>query len=622
MTVDPVNLLLVDDDEGDRFLVKQALAEELPALVVAEVSTASDFERALEPSRAFDLAITGGTLGWSDGVSVAETLHHRYPACPIIMFTGTDLLGNARMRRMLLAGMVDIISKGEGGHAELKESVRKALSRRPADAAAVPDRQRFASIVAGVVDYEIFLLDERGRVLTWNEGARRIEGYDAVEIVGAPNSVFFTPDQVAVARPRILLEKARELGHVRDEGWRVRKGGTRFWADVTLSAIRDASGKVVGFCKVTRDISARRAAEQSLRRSEERFRVLVTSVQDYAIFMLDDEGRIISWNKGAEKIKGYRADEVLGKTISIFYPEEDRGKWRRLLDQAARAGRVEDEGWRVRKGGERFWADVVITALKDDSGNLAGYAKVTRDLSQRREAEQEITRRARELEALNRELDLFSSTISHDLKAPIRQIHSFASLLADRKLDERSLEFVGRIQTAASRLQGMTEELLTYSRLTREELPVGKVDLDALVGRVLGGFSSDIESSGAACRIQGPLPAVLANEPALERVATNLVGNALKFTAAGRKPEVTVRGETTDGRLRVLIEDRGIGVAQAQVRDLFVPFKRGHGRDAYPGHGLGLAIVKRTVERMGGALGFSPRAGGGSVFWIELKLAL
>jgi len=256
----------------------------------------------------------------------------------------------------------------------------------------------YRRLVESVSDYAIFALDPEGYVSSWNPGAQRIKGYTADEIIGRHFSSFYPPDDVAAGKPAWELEVAAREGRVEDEGWRLRKDGSRFWANVVISAVRDNQGQVTGFTKVTRDVTERRSAEEALRQSEERFRLLVQSVQDYAILMLDPEGRVSSWNKGAERIKGYAADEIIGRSFMLFYPPDvaANGFPQRELEVAAREGSFEDENWRVRKDGSRFWASVVITALHSTDGRLIGFAKVTRDLTARREAEAQALRLAAE----------------------------------------------------------------------------------------------------------------------------------------------------------------------------------------------------------------------------------
>src|SRR5690606_36408330 len=251
-----------------------------------------------------------------------------------------------------------------------------------------PDLHRV--LVDGVRDYAIFALDPDGHVLTWNPGSRRITGYTPDEIIGLHFSLFYLPEDISAAKPERELREAAESGRSEVEGWRVRKDGSKYWANIVTTALRDDAGELIGFARVTRDTTELRRTQEELRLSEERFRVLVHSVRDYAIFMLDPEGRIATWNEGAEAIKGYRADEIIGRHFSIFYPSEARDSHypQYELEMAAEVGRFEDDGWRVRKDGSQFWANVVITALHDDDDRLIGFAKVTRDLTERKEAEE------------------------------------------------------------------------------------------------------------------------------------------------------------------------------------------------------------------------------------------
>ncbi len=272
-----------------------------------------------------------------------------------------------------------------------------------ASPAAAPEGMRrreehFGQLVAGVRDYAIFLLDRDGNVATWNTGAERIKGYRADEIVGRHFSAFYPKAAVASGWPAHELAVADATGRFEDEGWRVRKDGSRFWANVVITALRDEAGRVRGYLKITRDLTDRKQAEEKLRLSEERFRLMVEGVKDYAIFMLDPEGRVATWNAGAERIKGYSAEEIIGRHFSAFYPEEAvaRGWPDHELRRASAEGRFEDEGWRLRKDGSKFWANVVITALRDEHGVLRGYSKVTRDLTERKEAEEKARRLERE----------------------------------------------------------------------------------------------------------------------------------------------------------------------------------------------------------------------------------
>ena len=267
---------------------------------------------------------------------------------------------------------------------------------------ATPDRESsralYQLLVESVQDYAIFALDRAGNILTWSAGAARLKGYARTEIIGRHFSVFYPPEDVAAGKPDRELEEAARIGRLEDQGWRVRRDGTRFWASVVVTALHDELGVLVGFAKVTRDLTEQRRESEALRESEVRFRLLVESVQDYAIFLLDPQGHVATWNAGAERIKGYRAEEIVGRHFSVFYPEAKVAEAfpQYELEVASREGRFEDEGWRIRKDGSQFWANVIITALRNPSGELVGFAKVTRDLTERRAAEDQARRLAAE----------------------------------------------------------------------------------------------------------------------------------------------------------------------------------------------------------------------------------
>jgi PAS domain S-box-containing protein len=267
---------------------------------------------------------------------------------------------------------------------------------------------RFRLFVDAIEDYALLMLDVSGHVISWNAGAQRIKGYRTEEILGKHFSCFYLPEAIASGHPDEELAIAAAKGRYAEEGWRVRKDGSRFLADVVITAIHDETGAVCGFEKITRDITKSREAEETLRASEERFRLFVAAVRDYALVMLDASGYVISWNAGAERIKGYRTEEILGKHFSCFYLPEAiaNGHPDEELRIAAAEGRYAEEGWRVRKDGSCFLADVVITGIKDKGGALSGFAKVTRDITESKKAEQKLDSSLRHLDALlNSSLD-------------------------------------------------------------------------------------------------------------------------------------------------------------------------------------------------------------------------
>ena len=331
----------------------------------------------------------------------------------------------------------------------------------------------YRRVVETIRDYAIFALDREGRVLTWNPGAQRLKGWTAKEIIGRHFSAFYPPSDIAAGKPQHELVVAETEGSVEDEGWRLRKDGSRFWASVVITTLRNDAGEVTGFAKITRDLTQRRLAEEVLHESEERFRLLVQSVNEYGIFMLDPSGRVASWNEGAERISGYTAKEILGRHFSIFYPAEDlsRGKPQLELQIATAHDRFEDEGWRIRRDGTLYWANVVITALRNPRGQLIGFTKVTRDLTDRRAAQERKiadARRLAEAEASNRAKSEFLATLSHELRTPLNAIGGYVDLLAmgiRGPVTEQQREDLERIRKSQQLLLGIITDLLNFSRI-------------------------------------------------------------------------------------------------------------------------------------------------------------
>jgi PAS domain S-box-containing protein len=474
---------------------------------------------------------------------------------------------------------------------------------------AIADERRYQILVEGIADYAIFMLDPGGFVSTWNTGAQRFKGYEGAEIIGEHFSRFYTEEDRRAGIPALALETARREGRFEREGWRVRKDGSRFWAHVVIDAIRDERGDLIGFAKITRDLTERKLAQEQLRQAEEQFRILVQGVTDYAIFMLDPAGHVTTWNAGAERIKGYPSADILGQHFSRFYTEEDRaaGMPERVLETTARTGRFDTEGWRIRKDGSRFWAHVVVDAIRDDEGDLIGFAKVTRDNTERRAAQQAV--------------EAFAYSVSHDLRAPLRGIEGFARILLDDfgdALGSPGRRYAERIAAAADRLQVLIADLLTFSRLQRAEIKLCRVDPSRIVHRQVEQVRILAGGEDAIIDIAEPLPSVRAEPTVLEQAFANLLSNAVKFRRRGERAHVRVWGEVRGDRGRLWVEDDGIGIAPEHQERIFGAFERLHGQEAYPGSGMGLAIVKTGIERMSGATGVVSLVGDGAKFWIEL----
>jgi PAS domain S-box-containing protein len=496
------------------------------------------------------------------------------------------------------------------------------------------DRQ-LALLISSASDYAIFMLDRDGVVLTWNTGAERMKGYAREEIVGRHFSTFSTDADRARGHPADKLRLATRDGRYEEEGWRVRKDGSRFWANVVISTIYDDDGTHLGFGKVSRDLTVRRLAEEQMRsralelelanRQLGEFRRLVSSVRDYAIFMLDPAGHILSWNAGAEHLKGYEPEEIIGRHFSTFYTAEDKARDHPAfeLQTAIREGRYEEEGWRVRQDGSTFWAGVTITAVRDEEGRLTGFAKVTRDLTERKVAEDALQSAVAELRRANAELDRFATIAAHDMTDPLRTISGFAELLVGSDPPrEQAKQFAGHILGSSTRLGAMLDGLLAYARAGTPTRDGEAVDVRATLDAVLSDLNRSITERGAAVTVEVPSGATMAATPHdLRNILQNLVSNAVKFGDADR-PEVTVAAAPADdGTLTVTVTDNGAGIPDADRERIFGAFERSAGAAGLSGYGLGLAICHRLVTRHGGRLGVRSTPQGSS-FWFSLPTAL
>jgi PAS domain S-box-containing protein len=489
----------------------------------------------------------------------------------------------------------------------------------------------FRRLVSSVRDYAIFALDTTGHVITWNEGAQRIKGYAPNEIIGKHFSTFYPPERIAEGFPDYELRSAAAAGRFEDEGWRIRKDGSRFWASVIITALRDDAGKLIGFAKVTRDLTERRNAEEELRLSEERFRLIVQTVRDYAIFMLDPTGHIATWNAGAERIKGYHADEIIGKHFSIFYPPEDQ-EWDKPaweLREATREGRFEDEGWRVRKDGTRFWANVVITALCDADDRLIGFAKVTRDLTERRAAEQrsvDDARRIASAEAANLVKSEFLTVMSHELRTPLNAIGGYSDLLemgVAGPVTQQQREYLERIRSSKQHLLGLINDVLNYSRIEagQTRYQMANVSLKEVVRSTALMVTPQATARKITLAIteSGNDLMACADRFKVDQIMLNLLSNAVKFTPEGGRIQVAyqLRGVKPS----IAVTDTGPGIEPDKWSAIFEPFVQLERSFKNPqeGTGLGLAISRDLARGMGGDLFVESPPGQGATFTLVLR---
>jgi PAS domain S-box-containing protein len=492
-----------------------------------------------------------------------------------------------------------------------------------------PD-ERFQSIVENIRDYAIMMLDPEGRIESWNRGAERINGYRSDEILGKRSSVLYPPDEVAAGTPEEELRTALREGHYETEGWRVRKDGGQYWANVVVTAIFDQRLGHIGFTKITRDCTERRTAEEKLRQSEQTFRLLVDSVRDYAIFMLDQSGVITSWNAGAEHLKGYRADEVIGKHFSVFYTEPDRRRAHpdEELRRARSEGVYREEGWRVRQDGTIFWASVVITAIFNASGENIGFAKVTRDMSERRNAEESLQKmneslqmQVRQQTAAVREVEAFSYSVSHDLRAPLRALDGFSRLLLEKcagRLDAQEQDYLRRIREASKQMSQLIDAMLALSRLTRTPLEPATVDVSAQVRAAAAELQSAEPERQTEFVIAEGLRTT-ADPRLLKVIWENLLRNAWKFSRNAAHPRIEVGVAERDGARAFFVRDNGVGLDMAQAHRLFIPFQRLHRAKDFEGTGIGLATVNRIVQLHDGRIWVDSERGRGATFYFTLE---
>ena len=376
-----------------------------------------------------------------------------------------------------------------------------------------------------------------------------------------------------------------------------------------------------------------RLVELALRETEQRFSLLVEGVTDYAIYMLDPNGIVTSWNRGAQRIKGYRTEEIVGQHFSCFYTEEDRraNAPQQTLEIAARDGRFEAEALRVRKDGSRFLANVVIDALKDEGGQLIGFAKITRDVSERVQAARELERlnrelqkRAAELEASNKELESFAYSVSHDLRAPLRHVAGYSELLqkqASSSLDDKSRRYVQTILESAKRMGNLIDDLLAFSRLGRAEAKMRAVDLQQVVKEAIAEVSRDTRDRDIAWKI-GALPACHGDSSMLKLVVVNLVSNAVKFTRMRTRAEIEIGCVDKDNdELEVFVRDNGAGFDMQYANKLFGVFQRLHLAEQFEGTGIGLATVQRITHRHGGQVRAEGAVDQGATFYFSLPKA-
>jgi PAS domain S-box-containing protein len=501
-------------------------------------------------------------------------------------------------------------------------AIRDISIRKAAEKHLVEMEGRYRGLLEAAPDAMV-VVNQAGEIVILNLQAEKQFGYYRDELLGQQVKNII-PEGFA---ERLIADGIRTAAEalIQQIGTGIeisgrRKDGSEFPIEIMLSPLENAGGILV--TAAIRDISVRKAAEEALRQSEERLRLIISSTTDYAILMLDLEGRVVSWNEGAERIKGYCAEEIIGQHFSCFYLPEDRsnGKPAFELAEATKNGRSEDEGWRVRKDGSRFYANVAITALYDETGLLRGFGKITRDITERRRSEEHLVKTAEDLKRSNDQLEQFAYVASHDLQEPLRMVASYTQLLAKRyqgRLDSDADEFIAYAVDGCNRMQGLIRDMLAYSRSGTDSNALRQISSETALQEALTNLRVSIEESGAIVTYDS-LPAIMTNDTQLVQVLQNLIGNAIKYRGAA-VPLIHVSAANNGGKEWIFsVRDNGLGIAPQYFERIFLIFQRLHGRQEFNGTGIGLAICKKTVERLGGRIWVESQLEKGSTFYFSL----
>jgi PAS domain S-box-containing protein len=759
-----IRILILEDVPADVVLINHELRKAHVNFRSQRVETREDFLHQLEHHKP-DVVLSDHGLPEFDGFTALAIARDKCPDVPFIFVTSA--MGEDFTIQTFESGATDYVLKHQLSKLvpAIQRALREAEAKKrnhEAERALRESEERFRMLVEGVKDYAIYMLDKEGRVTSWNAGAEWMKGYRAQEIMGEPFARFYPPEEVAQHRPEQALRTAAAEGRFEEEGWRMRKGGTKFRAHVVITALRGVGGKLRGFAHVTRNLTGRSDMEEALRKSEalkaalvetaldamvsidhegkvqewnpaaerifgytradalgrpmdeliipaslrevyrdgvahylmtglgsllgrpieltlrrangsefraelaitrqpreepprctalirditerveavaalrqseERFRLLMDGAVDYAIYTLDPEGRVTFWNSGGERLMGYKPEEIIGQPLSRLYTVENgQGhKPEESLREAAATGRFEEENWRVRKDGSRFWANTLTMALRDESGKICGFSRISRDITARHEAEEHVRKlneqleervreRTAELERANQELEAFSYSVSHDLRTPLRHIDGYTEVLqksAAEKLDAQGRHHLQTISQAAKQMNNLIDHLLEFSRMSRAEMRKIKVGLADLVRAA----RQDLVREQEGRKIQwvlGPLPEVHGDPFLLRQVMLNLLDNAVKYTRTKAQARIEIGCEATETETRFFVRDNGVGFDMRYADRLFGVFQRLHSAEEFEGTGVGLANVRRIIQRHGGRVWAEGKPGAGATFYFSL----
>jgi PAS domain S-box-containing protein len=501
-------------------------------------------------------------------------------------------------------------------------AIRDVTEHKNAEKHLAQMEARYRGLLEAAPDAMV-VVNRNGEIVLLNVQAEKQFGYRRDELLGRKvKSIIpegFAERLIADGTRTAAEALAQQIGTGIELNGR-RKDGSQFPIEIMLSPLESAEGILV--TAAIRDITERKRVEDALRDSEERFRLMASGVKDYANVMVDPEGFIVSWNEGGERLKGYRAEEIIGEHFSRFYAAEDirKGLPAMELKLAKETGRFEGEGWRVRKDGSRFLASILITALRDEKGLLRGFGKITRDITERRRAEEHLAKTMEELKRSNDELGQFAYVASHDLQEPLRMVASYTQLLAQRykgRLDPDADEFIAFAVDGCNRMQGLIQDLLSYSRAGANAEPLREISCEEALEKALKNLHATIQDSGATMT-HDSLPNIMMDETQLVQIFQNLIGNAIKYRAA-EPPQIHVSATRNGSNEWVFsVRDNGMGMEPQYFERIFILFQRLHGQKEFAGTGIGLAMCKKIVDRRGGRIWVESQLTKGSTFYFAL----
>jgi PAS domain S-box-containing protein len=532
--------------------------------------------------------------------------------------------------KLQVSGIGDELDAIVIGLNTMAEELESARNTQEEQLKRIESTNNFLDAILENIPNMVFVKDAKElRFVRFNKAGEELLGYSKEEMIGKNDRDFFPKEQADffIAKDMEALNK-NAVTDISEESVRT-KHGTR-WLHTRKIPIKDLKGNVAFLLGISEDITETRKTSLALKQSEERFRLLVQGARDYSIFMIDPDGFIQNWNKGAELVKGYTADEAIGKHFSIFYTEEDKrsGRPQHNLEEAKRLGSFEDEGWRVRKDGSKFWADVILTPLYDEFQQLKGFSKITRDVTAKKNAEEEIRslnkkleKNVKQLEIVNNELEAFTYSVSHDLRAPLRAIHGYTKILEEEfvgKLSDDAKHMMQGVMNNAKKMGQLIDDLLALSRLGKKELNKRETDLTALANASLNELKKTMDTSKAKITINS-LGSALVDPALVQQVFINLLNNAIKYSSKKEKPVIEAGVKEIGGEKTYYIKDNGTGFDMQYYNKLFGVFQRLHDSYEFEGTGVGLALVKRIVTRHGGKIWAEAEVDKGATFYFTLN---